>query len=236
MSDKTRIILCGAAGRMGRAVASAAEKDARFSIAAGVDSSGAFETPERLPELLKGADVLVDFSAAAPALGFIEAAAAAGVPAVSGTTGFDAKQKARIAELSARIPILVAPNMSLGMNLLFHLAARAAAALPGYDAAVAETHHSFKKDAPSGSALRIAETVRSARKDGKTVPTASLRVGDVVGEHTLTLAGPGERLELTHRAHSREVFAQGALAAALWLRGRAPGLYSMMDVLGLPPT
>ena len=215
-------------------IIAAAGQDARFVLCAAVDRAAPFEPAERLPALLKEADVLVDFSAAAASVLFVEEAAKAGVPAVVGTTGFDEMQRVRLHELAERIPLLLAPNMSLGMNLLFHLAALAAAALPGFEAALSETHHSQKKDAPSGSALRIADAVRSARKDGKAVPCASLRVGDVVGEHTLTLAGPGERLELTHRAHSREVFARGALAAALWVRGRAPGLYSMMDVLGLP--
>ncbi|MBI5243946.1 MAG: 4-hydroxy-tetrahydrodipicolinate reductase [Elusimicrobia bacterium] len=234
MSEPIRIVLCGANGRMGRAVAAAVEKDGRFSIAAGVDRSGAFASPERLPELLKTADVLVDFSSAGPALSFIEAAAAAGVPAVSGTTGFDESRRKCLETLSGRIPLLVAANMSLGMNLLYHLAARAAAALPSYDAAVSETHHALKKDSPSGSALRLIDAVKAARRDGRPVGAASLRVGDVVGDHTLVLAGPGERIELTHRAQSREVFARGALEAALWIRGRKAGLYSMADVLDIP--
>ena len=241
MSKKIRIVLCGAAGRMGRAVAAAAQNDPRFSILAGIDrepvAGAAFPILplESLAQSLKQADVLVDFSVPQASLAALDAAALSGCAAVVGTTGFGPGEKARLDSLAARIPLLLSPNMSLGMNLLFHLAGRAAAVLASYDAAVAETHHSLKKDAPSGSALRIIDAVRSARKSDKPVPAASLRVGDVMGDHTLVLAGPGERLELTHRAHSREVFARGALEAAFWIKGRGPGLYSMLDVLGLPP-
>ena len=241
MSEKIRLALCGAGGRMGCAVAAAVEKDQRFVISVGIDrdpvQGAAFPVRglDRLAESLRQADVLVDFSAPQASLAALDAAAQAGLAAVVGTTGFQGREKERLDSLAARIPVLFSPNMSLGMNLLFHLAGRAAAALASYDAAVCETHHSLKKDAPSGSALRLIDAVRSARKSGKPVPATSLRVGDVVGDHTLILAGPGERLELTHRAHSREVFARGALEAAFWIKGRKPGLYSMLDVLGLPP-
>ena len=232
-----RIVLCGASGRMGRAVLSAAAQDARFQIAAGI----CLEPVEglscagldRLPQLLKEADLLIDFSSPQSCVVAVGRAAELRKPAVVGTTGFTKAQRSQLKDAGARSALLVAPNMSPGMNLLFHLAASASAALPGYDAAISETHHSAKKDAPSGSALRLGEAVREARKDGKKVDTVSLRAGDVAGEHTLILAGPGERLELTHRAHSREVFARGALLAASWLLGRKPGLYSMNDVLGL---
>lgn len=234
-----RIVVNGAFGRMGRAVARLAADDGRFELVGGADreTSGLLPCPivplSGLRRLLAGADVLIDFSSPEACLAAAAAAAAARKPAVLGTTGLSPAQRRRLAALARRIPLLHAPNMSPGMNLLFHLSALAAAALPGYDAALSETHHALKKDAPSGSALRIVEAVRAARGRGPAVPAVSLRVGDVVGEHTLTLAGPGERLELTHRAHSREVFARGALCAALWLRERRPGFYSMADALGL---
>ena len=232
-----KIILCGASGRMGRAVLSAARQDARFQVAAGICLEPVEGLPcaglDRLPRLLKEADVLIDFSSPQACVEAVGRAAELRKPAVVGTTGFTKAQRARLKDAGARVALLVAPNMSPGMNLLFHLALPAAAALPGYDAAISETHHSAKKDAPSGSALRLAESIREARKNAEGVPTVSLRAGDVTGEHTFILAGPGERIEITHRAHSREVFARGALLAASWIAGRKPGLYSMNDVLGL---
>lgn len=225
-----RLVVSGADGRMGRAVWELARADARFSPVAGLgrgNASGAAEA-------LRRADALVDFTSAEGALAFGAKAAAAGVPMATGSTGFTAAQKRRLASFARRVPLLAAPNMSPGMNLLFALAERAAAALPGWDAGISETHHAGKKDAPSGSALRIAEAVAAAR-GGRAPQVRSLRLGDVVGEHSLTLAGPEETLELVHRARSRAVFARGALEAALWLRGRRPGLYSMRDVLGIRP-
>lgn len=237
-----RLVLCGAAGKMGRHIAALASKDPRFQLVACVDRSagpapvpGAPDcaAPDSLAEALKDADVVVDFSSPEASLAFAEAAAAAGKPSVIGTTGLSEAQSARLKELAGKTALLPSPNMSPGMNLLFELAAKAAEVLIGFDAAISETHHTAKKDAPSGSAKRLAEAVQRGRGGKDPVPTVSLRAGDVVGDHTLTLAGPGERLELVHRAHSREVFASGALRAALWIKGRGPGLYTMRDVLGL---
>lgn len=212
---------------MGRAVAAAAAQDPRTAVVGGVGRA----TAGALPGLLAGADVLVDFSLPAPALRAVRAAARAGVPAVVGTTGFSPAQMASLRAASRRIALFWAPNMSLGMTVLIELAARAAAALPLYDAAVLDVHHARKKDAPSGSARRLMEAVASAR-GGRRVPAASLRVGDVTGDHTVILAGPGERLELVHRAQSREVFARSALAAAAWTAGKRPGFYGMRDLVG----
>jgi 4-hydroxy-tetrahydrodipicolinate reductase len=175
---------------------------------------------------------------------------------VIGATGFTNEQRARIRDVAERAPILVAPNMSVGVNALFELVARAVRLLgEGYDCEISEMHHRFKADAPSGTALRLAEVVVESRakkqlpdvrfgRTGASGPRSAgeivvhaLRGGDVVGEHTVTLAGLGERIELTHRAHTRETFARGALRAARWIYGRPPGLYSMKDVLALdgPP-
>ena len=228
MKTPFRIVVCGASGRMGARVAALAAEDARFALAGCVGRGNASD----LPGLLASADALVDFSSPAASLSFAAAAASARRAAVIGTTGFSKAQLARLKALSKRAPILVSPNFSPGVNLLFRLAAEAARRLPGHDARIVESHHKAKKDAPSGTALRLARAVSEAR-GGAAVPAVSLRLGDVVGEHTLTLAGPFERLELTHRAHSRDLFARGALDAALWLKGHRPGLYDMGDALGL---
>lgn len=239
MANRLRLIVCGANGRMGRRVLELAAGDARFELVAGVDlvrdGAGAVPllSPEDLPLHVPRADALVDFSEPSGSLGFAQAAARGRKPIVIGTTGFSAAQAARLKALARRTPVFLSPNFSLGMNLLFHLARIAAAALPGYDAGVSETHHALKKDAPSGSALRLAEAVRRARPRAP-VPVVSLRLGTVVGDHALSLAGPNERLELTHRAESRDAFVRGALQAALWVRGRRPGLYDMQEMLGLP--
>jgi 4-hydroxy-tetrahydrodipicolinate reductase len=174
------------------------------------------------------------------------------VPIVIGTTGHDGAARGELGELARSVAILLAPNLSLGVNLLFRLAEVAAEALPGYDAEIFEAHHRDKVDAPSGTALELGEAVARARgtaldraavytRYGTIGPRAAgaigfsvLRAGDIVGEHRLVLAGPGERVELGHVAQDRSGFARGALAAARWLaQGRKPGLYAMKDVLGL---
>lgn len=221
--------IVGADGRMGRAVRSLAQGDPRFHVAAELRRA----TPlRRVPELVRRASCLIDFSLPAASLAAVRAAAAAGIPAVVGTTGFSSAQTAELRRLARRAPILLSANMSPGMNVLLDLVERAARALPAFDAGVWELHHRAKRDAPSGSARLLAGALALARP-GKTAPIASLRAGDIVGDHTVLLAGPLERLELSHRAHSREVFARGALDAALWLSKRRPGLFSMREVLGL---
>jgi 4-hydroxy-tetrahydrodipicolinate reductase len=201
---------------------------------------------------LAGADVAIDFTLPEALSDNLAAAERAGIPLVVGITGLDAARQAEMRRFSERRAILVAPNMSLAVNLLFSLAARAAAALPpDYDVEILEAHHRGKADAPSGTALRLGEIVAGARggtlaehavygRLGKTggrapgaVGFASLRAGDIVGQHQLLFAGTGETLELVHRATDRMTFANGALAAARWILGRPPGLYGMADVLGL---
>jgi 4-hydroxy-tetrahydrodipicolinate reductase len=179
-------------------------------------------------------------------------AADAKVPMVLGTTGLGAADLSRAKELSAVVPCVVSPNMSVGVNLLFRVLAEVAAALGGdYDVEIFETHHRFKKDSPSGTALRMAQVVASAlgrdldkagiygrkgmvgERGKEEIAVHALRAGDVVGEHTVVFGGMGERIEITHRAHSRDTFARGALRAARWVVGRPPDLYDMQDVLGL---
>jgi 4-hydroxy-tetrahydrodipicolinate reductase len=196
--------------------------------------------------------VAIDFTLPAPSLAHARRCAAAGIPLVIGTTGHDDAGRAELARLAATIPVVLAPNMSLGVNLLFRLAELAARALgSGYDAEIVEAHHRHKVDAPSGTALGLGHAVARGRgttleqvavygRSGSSGPRpegaigfAVVRGGDIVGDHRLVFAGPGERVELAHHAEDRSAFARGALVAARWVTGRPPGLYSMQDVLGL---
>jgi len=201
---------------------------------------------------LAGAAVAIDFSQPEAVAAHAAACGAAGVPLLVGTTGFDAGTRRALDAAAQRIPVLIAPNTSVGVNVMTRLAALAARALgDGYDVDVAEAHHRAKRDAPSGTALALGEAVAAARgttldqvavyeRHGVTGPRppgsigfAVVRAGDIVGEHTVIYAGEGERLEITHRASDRSTFAQGALRAAAWLIGRPAGVYGMQDVLGL---
>ncbi|MBI4677109.1 MAG: 4-hydroxy-tetrahydrodipicolinate reductase [Elusimicrobia bacterium] len=229
MPKPLKIVVCGALGRMGSRVAELGTRDKRFLVVARVDK----DNSSRLPEALARAEVVVDFTSAEASVQIAAAAAKAKVAAVIGSTGFNSVQSAQIRASSRAIALLLSPNMSPGVNLMFHLAAIAASVLDTYEIGIGETHHSMKKDAPSGTALALARRVQEARKSPEEVPMVSQRLGDVIGEHTLTLAGPHERIEIVHRAHSRDLFARGALEAALWIRGRKPGLYCMRDMLGL---
>jgi 4-hydroxy-tetrahydrodipicolinate reductase len=179
---------------------------------------------------LARAAVVIDFSSALATSENLRACRAARKPLLLGTTGFGADLEAQFAAAAREIPLLVAPNTSLAVTLLSELARRAAHALPGFDIGITETHHRDKRDAPSGTALALAAAIREARP--AQIPISSVREGDVVGEHCVRFAGPGEELALTHRALQRDVFARGALAAALWLSSQAPGRYDMRDVMG----
>jgi 4-hydroxy-tetrahydrodipicolinate reductase len=194
-------------------------------------------------------DVAVDFSSPASTLALVDAAEARGLPLVLGTTGLEAAAEARIAQAAQRLAIVRTANFSIGATVLLELVAEAARKLEGYEIDVLEMHHDQKKDAPSGTALGLARAAAEARgqdlqqaavyarhgitgvRDPKAIGLQALRLGDSIGEHTVYFAGPGERLELSHRALSRENFAAGALRAARWLVRRAPGLYTMRDVL-----
>ena len=243
----TTLLVHGASGRLGSSIMRlAAETGPGTAVrAAGRD------TP--LEKAVTGCDVAVDVSQPAGTARLVRAALAAGVPVVIGTTGHSQTELANIRDASARLAILLAPNFSVGVNLLFWLADHAARTLgKEYRAEILELHHELKKDAPSGTArrlgeivaaargLRYADVARHGREGAATARTAeelgmhAVRGGDIIGEHTLFLIGPGERLELTHRAASRELFARGALRAATWLAGRPPGWYEMADALNLP--
>ncbi|MDD5655930.1 MAG: dihydrodipicolinate reductase C-terminal domain-containing protein [Elusimicrobia bacterium] len=228
MKKRLRLVVTGAAGRMGRRVCALAAEDRRFSAAARVDRAEGCLPPRALAQALAQADVLVDFSAPEFCVEAAELCARARVAAVLGTTGLSPAQTARLRAAARRVAVFLAPNFSPGIHALCLLAEAAGRLLPGYDVSISETHHKLKRDAPSGTALRLASVVAEA--SGQPPAVVSQRIGDVVGEHTLTLAGPCERLELTHRAHSRDVFAAGALRAALWVFGRKPGFYDMSDM------
>jgi 4-hydroxy-tetrahydrodipicolinate reductase len=239
-----RILINGARGRMGQALASAAQE---MGLAVGA----ATDVGDDLRSGMAACDVAVDFSAPAATRSLLEAAVAAGKPVVLGTTGHAAGEKAALLALASRVPCVWAGNFSVGVNLLFALTRRAASVLGAdYDAEVIEMHHRFKKDAPSGTAARLLEIILEERRldasalrhgrEGLTgertvaeVGVHALRGGDVVGDHTVLFAALGERLELTHRASDRGIFARGALRAAQWVASRPPGVYDMQDVLGL---
>lgn len=268
MSDLTALV-AGAGGRMGgRIIATLAEqKDIALTGAfekrghhaigrdagevAGLPSQGVV-VEDRLESIVALGEVVIDFTDPEATMRHVEIAAAHGKAMVVGTTGIGAEQTEELERAARKIPIVYAPNTSVGVNVLFKALADVASALgDGYDVEIVEIHHRFKKDAPSGTARRMGEIVASAlgrdldetavygrsgmvgERSGKEIGIFSLRGGDVVGEHTVTFAGLGERVELTHRAHSRDTFARGAVRAARWISGRVPGLYDMQDVLGL---
>ncbi len=218
---------------------------------AGLGPNGVKVTSDIAP-LLKAADGLIEFTIPAATLALAELTAKAGIVHVIGTTGHSAEEDELIAKAAAGAPIVKSGNMSLGVNLLAALVKRVAQTLDtNYDVEILEIHHNRKIDAPSGTALMFGRAAAAGRgvdfaqhsvrgRDGITGPRgpgdigfASLRGGSAVGDHTVIFAGPAERIELTHRAEDRTIFARGALHAALWARGKKPGLYSMADVLGL---
>lgn len=238
--------IIGARGRMGRAIAAVLDENERARLAGGADQGDDVAT------LAASCDVLIDFSSPAALEANLAAAEGAGRAIVIGTTGLRAEHHEAIDRAAARIAVLQAANMSLGVNLLTHLVREATAKLgPDWDVEIVEMHHRHKVDAPSGTALLLGEAAAQGRgidlaghsergRDGITgarqsghIGFASLRGGSVAGDHQIVLAAEGERIELSHRAESRDIFARGAVQAALWLNGRAPGRYAMTDVLGL---
>ena len=228
MRKPVRVLLVGSKGQMGKVIVDLAGKDPTVEIAAQCDQGDAIEPA------MKNADVAIDFSQADAIIEVCRAALQHGRPLVVGTTGHSAEQKKAIEEAAKSLPIVFASNFSVGVNALFALADKAAKVLGDeFDLEIVETHHTKKKDAPSGTAKTLAEILKKARKVDSEIPIQSIREGDVVGEHIVIFSGPGERLELVHRAKSRETFAKGALRAAEWVIGKPPGLYSMQDVLGI---
>jgi 4-hydroxy-tetrahydrodipicolinate reductase len=228
MKTPVRVLLIGSKGQMGKVIVDLAGKDPAIEIVAQCDQGDAIEPA------MKNTDVAIDFSQADATEEVCRAAAQHRRPLVIGTTGHSAKQKEAIENAAKSLPIVFASNFSVGVNALFALTDRAAKILGDeFDIEIVETHHTKKKDAPSGTAKTLAEILKKARRIDSEIPIQSIREGDVVGEHTVTFSGPGERLELVHRAKSRETFGKGALRAAEWVIGKPPGLYSMQDVLGI---
>jgi 4-hydroxy-tetrahydrodipicolinate reductase len=265
-----RLAIFGITGRMGQSMMRVLRLETRWRLSAAVAScasarlgqdaagegqpSGVQVTSDPQAALTdaqgRRAAVAVDFSAAAAVAAHVQACAAVGVPLLIGTTGLGADCLAAVSQAAKIIPILLAPNTSVAVGVLAELVRVAAAALPlSYDVEIHEAHHRMKRDAPSGTALKLGEAIAQARsrtlaevavydRHGANVPRVPgsigfsvVRAGDIVGEHTVIFAGAGECLEITHRATDRDVFARGALRAAEWLAGRSPGSYGMHDVL-----
>lgn len=254
-----RVLVVGADGRMGASVVRALAGSRELVLGAALEHAAHPELGRELAPGVKlgsdvraacaNADVAIDFSSPASTLALLEAAEPLALPLVLATTGFEADGQSRIARAAKRLAIVQAANFSIGVTLLLELVSEAARRLPGYEIDVLDLHHDQKLDAPSGTALALARAAAEARgqslettavyarhgqtgkRDPRAIGLQALRLGDSVGEHTVYLAGPGERIELSHRALSRENFATGALTAARWAIGRPPGLYSMRDVL-----
>ena len=227
-SSPVRLLLIGAAGRMGKTISELAEGDSEIHVV------GQCDLGDPIEPAMENCDVAIDFSNADAITEVCSAALQHGRPLVIGTTGHSNEQRRMIEETARSLPIVFASNFSIGVNVLFWLTGKAAEQLgDDFAAAIVETHHTMKKDAPSGTAKTLAEVIRATRKAQSEIPIQSIREGEVVGEHTVIFSGPSERLELTHRAASREIFARGALHAAKWIISQPPGLYSMQDVLGM---
>lgn len=264
-----KIIVAGAAGRMGCRLVALVNEAEDLSLIGAVEGKGhpslgkdagegagcgqiGVPIGDDLDALLAEGEVVIDFSAPSASLEHSAIAVDARRAMVIGTTGFSATEREQLTRAAQFIPLVLSPNMSLGVNVLFKTAAQMAKALgETYDLEIVEAHHRLKKDAPSGTALRLAQVLAEAtsrnldevgvyarkghigeRRSGE-IGIQTLRAGDIVGDHTVLFGGPGERLELTHRAHSRDTFATGALHAARWVVQQPPGLYSMFDVLGM---
>lgn len=271
--SRAPLIVLGAGGRMGRRIMALAEAGAEARIAGAVEIAGSPFIGKDAGELagsnalgvpvvadfataIAAADrgaVAIDFTAPEATLEHARQAAATRTPIVIGTTGLTREQREELEALSASTPLLLSANMSIGINVLLDLVGEAVRRLgPAFDVEIVEVHHNRKKDAPSGTALALAEAAAEAAgldpksaftlaREGQTgerpkgeIGVVALRGGDNVGEHTVMLLGTGERIELVHRASSRDCLAAGAVRAGAWLHGRSPGLYSMKDVLGLP--
>lgn len=256
------VVIMGAKGRMGSTLIRLAQEDPELTLAGVVERQGleggleflgcpVDTSLEQILDKISDA-VVIDFTQPEVSVATAQAVARTGHRAVIGTTGLTSEQTLQLKEAAGRAPILWAPNMSVGVNVLLQILPQLVAKLgPAYDLEMVELHHKAKKDAPSGTAVKLAQCLAQARgwdfdkakrycRDGiigarpaEEIGVQAIRGGDVVGDHTIYFLGPGERIELTHRAHSRETFAQGALRAAKWLAGQKPGkLYAIADMLG----
>jgi 4-hydroxy-tetrahydrodipicolinate reductase len=269
MQSMINVIVAGAAGRMGCRLVALIKDSTTLTLAGAIEGKGhdavgsdAGETAgcghaglpitDNLSSLLDRGEVVVDFSSPEATLDHLRTAAQYRRAMVIGTTGFSVSQLEELKSLASQVPCVLSPNMSVGVNLIYKVISEMAKTLgDDYDIEVIEAHHRLKKDAPSGTALRIAEVLANAvsrdldqvgvyarkgligeRKKGE-IGIQTIRAGDIVGDHTILFGGMGERIEVTHRASSRDTFAGGALRAARWVVQQPPGLYDMMDVLSL---
>ncbi len=264
-----RISVTGAAGRMGSRIVALAAAAGDFTLVGAVERKGhpavgrdagevagvgSVNVPigDDLSSVIRSGQVVIDFTTPEATRAHLEVVAQASVAGVIGTTGLTPETLARAREIAARVPLLISPNMSVGVTLLFRLLRDVATALGDeYDVEIVEAHHHGKKDAPSGTALRMAEVIAEAlgrdltrvgvygrkgivgERRREEIGIHTVRAGDIVGEHTVLFGGEGETITLAHRAHSRDNFARGALRAARWIVRQKPGLYDMQDVLGL---
>ncbi|MDK2847179.1 MAG: 4-hydroxy-tetrahydrodipicolinate reductase [Desulfuromonadales bacterium] len=264
-----KVAVNGAAGRMGGRLITAIKETEGLQLTGALEhvespmlgedagttaGCGALNVPisSDLDAVLQATDILIDFTFPEVSLRNLEACARLGKGLVIGSTGFTPEQRARVDELAQTIPVVLAPNMSVGVNACFKLLKEAARILgDDFDVEIVELHHNKKKDSPSGTAVRMGEIVADAlgrdynecavyHREGmcgarthEEIGMQTVRGGDIVGEHTVYFIGMGERIEISHRAMSRDMFARGAVRAAAWLAGKAPGLYDMQDILGL---
>jgi len=267
--NKSRVAIVGVSGRMGQCLVKATKMSDSVVLTAGVSRPespsvgkdvgelammGKLGIPvvSDLSQVADDFDVVIDFTRPEPSVEFIEICRKAGKSIVIGTTGYTEAQKATIADAAKQIPLVLAPNMSVGVNLSFKMLELAAKVMGDYtDIEVIEAHHRHKVDAPSGTAIRMGEVVakvlgrdlkdsaiygregNTGERDRKTIGFSTIRAGDIVGEHTVMFADQGERVEITHKATSRMTFANGAIRAVCWLKGKQTGLFDMQDVLGL---
>ncbi|WP_022851577.1 4-hydroxy-tetrahydrodipicolinate reductase [Limisalsivibrio acetivorans] len=267
--SKTKVCMVGAAGKMGRKIINLLSESPKAELGgaleysespflgmdagevAGCGKNSVIITAD-IHEAVKDSDVLIDFTGSGPTMANLDRYVDAGKPLVVGSTGFTPEETAKLKNLEDKIPVLFSPNMSLGVNLTFKVLEMVTKAIgEDYDIEIIESHHRMKKDAPSGTAMRMGEVIaevlgRDIEKDGKycrrgligersdrEIGMQTIRAGDIVGEHTAMFCGEGERIEITHRAHTRDTFAKGAISGGAWLAGKEPGFYSMYDVLGL---
>ena len=258
----TRIIVTGIAGRMGSRIADLVRQAAELTLMGATENPGSFAIGTLLPEghpvvddlakNIEHADVVIDFTSPKATLRHAEICAKHDKALVVGTTGFSPEERSKLTSLLEKIPSVFSSNMSIGMNVMFKAAAQMATLLgEDYDIEIFEAHHRHKKDAPSGTALTLAEAIAKAvgsdlskvaryerhgqigERQPREIGIQTLRGGDIVGDHTVYFASEGERLELTHRATSRDNFARGAVLAAQWVGDKSRGIYTMFDVLGL---
>lgn len=259
MEQKTAIIVCGAAGRMGSLITELALRDGGFDIKAGIEIAGhplagkkspaGVDITDNADAVITGNEVVIDFSAPEAAVRYLNICMGKKSPFVTGTTGLNPEQYFLIKKAAGTMPVFYAPNMSIGVNLFFEIVKSAAGLLKEYEVEISEIHHRFKKDAPSGTAKKIADIICSAsgRDVSKVIRYGregiagertcaeigmhSLRMGDVVGEHYVYFGGEGELVELSHRCYNRASFALGALKAARFIRNKPAGLYNMENLI-----